>query len=126
MLNKLRSFLELIKYFNFRTAIEISLFYLGFKKHILLRNKRLFTYPITSLTIEIDQGPILFWKDLEQGKWEISLIKFINDLVKPKETILDVGARAREEVNWNDISNSKYGHPFPAANALIIGILTHS
>jgi len=81
-----------MKDFGFGAAVELALFHLGFKKRIILKKKLLFNYPNTSLTIEIDQGPIHFFKSLEQESWEIELIRFINELVKPGETILDVGA----------------------------------
>ena len=68
------------------TAIELTLFDLG------LRKRHIFNYPITSLTIRVVKGPLAFWRYLEQGNWEINLIRFITDLVKPGETILDVGA----------------------------------
>jgi FkbM family methyltransferase len=44
------------------------------------------------LTIKVDKGPLSFWKLLERGKWDVDLIEFIVDFVKPGETILDVGA----------------------------------
>lgn len=86
MSNKLKTLLKWRADFGFNAAIELALYHLGFKK------KLFFNYPNTSLTIGIDQGPIDFWKSLEQESWEIELIRFINYLVKPGETILDVGA----------------------------------
>ena len=86
MLGKLKSFFELGKKFGLVTAIEVALLNLGLMKQYV------FNYPIGSLTLKIDKGPLSFWKHLELGEWEIDLIRFINDLVKPGETILDIGA----------------------------------
>lgn len=69
-----------------RTTIDSILFRLG------LRRQYLITYPLGFPTIKVDKGPLSFWKRLERGLWEIDLIRFIVELVRPGETILDVGA----------------------------------
>lgn len=86
MLRKLDVFLKLKQQFGLSTAMELALFRLG------LRKQHVINYPITSLTIRVDKGPLIFWRHLERGKWEIDLMRFITDLVKPGETIIDVGA----------------------------------
>jgi FkbM family methyltransferase len=86
MLRKFETFLKMKEQFGLSTAIELTLFRLG------LRKQHVINYPISSLTIRVDKGPLTFWKRLERGTWEINLIRFISDLVKPGETILDVGA----------------------------------
>jgi FkbM family methyltransferase len=69
-----------------RASTEAGLFRLGLIKRFHIK------YPSTSFTIIVDRGPPSFWKLLEKGKWDTNLIEFIVDLVKPGETILDVGA----------------------------------
>lgn len=69
-----------------QSSAEATLFRLGLIKHFHIK------YPSTSFTIIVDRGPPSFWKLLEKGKWDTNLIEFIVDLVKPGETILDVGA----------------------------------
>jgi len=86
MSRKFKTFLKIKEQFGLSTAIELTLFLLG------LRKQHVINYPITPLTIRVDKGPLTFWKLLERGTWEINLIRFITDLVKPGETILDVGA----------------------------------
>lgn len=92
MVNKSKTFLKWMKDFGFGAAVELGLFQLGLKNRAIFEKKLIFNYPNSNLKIEIDQGPIDFWKSLEQGNWEIELIKFIQNLVKPGEIILDVGA----------------------------------
>ena len=86
MLHEFKTFLKMKEEFGLGAAIELTLF------HLNLRTQHIINYPITSLTIRVDKGPLAFWRRLERANWEIKLIRFITDLVKPGETILDVGA----------------------------------
>lgn len=86
MIDKLKLFIKVIEKFGVYSAIELTLLDLG------LRKQHVFSYPITPMTLKINKGPLAFWRLLEKGNWEIDVIRFIVDLVKPGETIFDVGA----------------------------------
>jgi len=42
--------------------------------------------------MEINKGPLGFWKRLEQGNWEIELIRYSAEIIRSGDTIFDVGA----------------------------------
>jgi FkbM family methyltransferase len=71
---------------GFRSTAEASLFFFGLKKTMIVK------YKIPPLKLKIDAGNPFFWKLLEKGKWDTNLTEFVQDLVKPGETILDIGA----------------------------------
>ena len=82
----MRIFYKEISELGLRASIEAGLFRLGLIKRFHIK------YPSTSFTIVVDRGPPSFWKLFEKDKVDTNLIEFIVDLVKPGETILDVGA----------------------------------
>jgi len=65
------------------------------------------------VTLPLGYNPELD-KLLRQGKIQFSKKFFLKRISKDNRW---------EEVSWKDVCNSKYGEPFPCANALVIGIL---
>jgi FkbM family methyltransferase len=47
-------------------------------------------YPI--IATEFDVNPSPFWDTLERGKWELDCIRKLVQVIKPTDTIIDVGA----------------------------------
>lgn len=86
MVSKFKTFQKFKEQFGLGTAIELILFHLGIKK------QHIFNYPISRLKIKVNKGPLAYWRCLELGIWEFDMIRFITDLVKTEETILEVGA----------------------------------
>ncbi|XHH08722.1 MAG: FkbM family methyltransferase [Candidatus Bathyarchaeia archaeon] len=86
MFDKIKAALEIKRQYGISVATKVSLNRLGVPTYVQVR------YPMTSLSIRLENAPIIFWKTLEQKKWEPNLMRFINELVTPGETILEVGA----------------------------------
>ncbi|MCW4005060.1 MAG: FkbM family methyltransferase [Candidatus Bathyarchaeota archaeon] len=86
MATKLQTLNELRKNFGFSVATHEVLRYVGLPTHVRVK------YPLNSLEIRLEDVPVSFWKNLEQSKWELNLMRFINELVTPQQTIMEVGA----------------------------------
>lgn len=48
------------------------------------------TYPIINSHITV--RPLIYWKELEMGRWEFNCIRYLSNVVKKGTTILDIGA----------------------------------
>jgi FkbM family methyltransferase len=85
LFSTIKKFRLVTKKFGWNTALKMVLYRLNIVKQRV-------HYPYSSLTVSVERGQPIFWKGLEDGEITNNQIKYIIDLVKKGDTIIDVGA----------------------------------
>jgi len=88
LMKQLNNTLKAIKKFGLICTAKLILKHLGISR---LKVYQSFRYPLTNY-----QFKVIFrnntWINLEEGKTELKIIKFLLNLVKPRDFIIDIGA----------------------------------
>lgn len=73
-----------LKEFGLKSTLKHALGYLGIRVYSTIK------YPIIGFKVIVRAD--IFWKELERGRWELNCIKYISNIIRKGQTILDVGA----------------------------------
>ena len=80
----INSFARTAKQYGLKAALRTTFGYLGIGE---IRIK----YPLLESTFTVHGNPV-FWNLLQNGRWELSSIKYVLSVLGEGQTILDVGA----------------------------------
>jgi len=81
----IKSYFKSVKDFGLKFTLESGInTYFGTKHYSKI------TYPFNGIQVIVRSH--IFWKTLEAGKWETNCIKYLPNVVRKGQTILDVGA----------------------------------
>lgn len=84
MLHLVKSFFHYSRKFGLKFTLKSALSYLGIKVYSTVK------YPIFGIKVTVSSN--VFWKELERRCWELDCIKYISNVIKEGQILLDVGA----------------------------------
>ena len=89
-LNKFNQICSSLRAHGIKFTLESALMKRGLNVYSTVK------YPITGIKVKVRHPNIFCWKDIEMGRYELNCFKFLSNIIKEEQTILDVGAHFGE------------------------------